>query len=93
MCIAMSCGIGHRDCSDLVLLWLWPAAAAPIGPLAQELPLATGMALKSNKRKKKNSIISMMLCVKAIGRHSPIYLDSESRSHKEHVKIYSKINH
>jgi len=34
--------------SDPTLLWLWrrPAAAAPIRPLAQELPYAAGVALK-----------------------------------------------
>ena len=39
---------GHRCCLDLALLWLWcrPAAVAPIRPLAQELPYATGVALK-----------------------------------------------
>ena len=39
----------------LLLLWLWcrPAAAAPIQPLAWELPHATGVALK---RKKKKSV-------------------------------------
>ena len=33
---AMSCGVGHRHGSDLVLLWLWrrPAATALIRPLA-----------------------------------------------------------
>jgi len=33
---AVSCGVGPRRGSDLVLLWLWrrPAAAAPIQPLA-----------------------------------------------------------
>ena len=38
---------------DLALLWLWcrPAAAAPIGPLAWELPYAVGMAPKSKKEK------------------------------------------
>ena len=38
-----------------VLLWLWcrPAAAAPIGPLAWELPYAVGGVLeKTNKQKK-----------------------------------------
>ena len=45
----------HRDNSDPVLLWrwLWPAAAALIGPLAWELPYAEGAALKSQKKKKK----------------------------------------
>ena len=34
--VAVSCGVGHRRGSDLVLLWLWcrPAAEAPIQPLA-----------------------------------------------------------
>jgi len=34
------CGVGHRDGSDLALLWLRcrPAATAPIRPLAWELP-------------------------------------------------------
>ena len=42
--IAVSCGVGHRRGSDLVLLWLWcrPTAAAPIQPLAWELPCAVG---------------------------------------------------
>ena len=37
--IAVSCGVGGRPVSDLVLLWLWCrwAAAALIGPLAWEL--------------------------------------------------------
>ena len=47
--VVMSCGIGLRRGLDLALLWLWCrlAAAAPIGPLAWELPYATGGALKS----------------------------------------------
>ena len=51
----MICGIGRRCCSDLALLWVWhgPAAAAPIQPLAWELPHAEGAALKS-KSKKQN---------------------------------------
>ena len=54
----MSCGVGHRHGSDLALLWLWhrPAAVAPIRPLAWEPPNAAGMALKRQKKKKKESI-------------------------------------
>ena len=39
-----SWGVGHRFISDSTLLWLWrrPAAAAPIRPLAWELPYAAG---------------------------------------------------
>ena len=40
--IAMSCGVGRRCSSDLVLLWLCCrlAAAVPIQPLAWEPPYA-----------------------------------------------------
>ena len=43
---------------DLALLWLWcrPAAAAPIQPLAWELPYATGAVLKQNKTKKQTKL-------------------------------------
>ena len=50
--IAVSWGVGQRCCLDPALLWLWhrPAAAAPIRPLAWELPYAMGAALKTNKK-------------------------------------------
>ena len=56
----MICGVGCRHSSHLVLLWQWhqPAAAAPIQPLAWELPYAMGAALKRQK-KKKSSIWSV----------------------------------
>ena len=38
---------------ELWWLWLWPAAAAPIRPLAWELPYAAGVALKKAKDKNK----------------------------------------
>ena len=51
----MSCGVGCRLGLDLALPWLWDrtAAAAPIGPLAWELPYATDAALKSNNNNNK----------------------------------------
>ena len=51
----MSCGVGHRQGLDLVLLWLWCrlATAAPIGPLAWEPAYAEGVALKRRKKQKK----------------------------------------
>ena len=47
--------MGCRRGSDPALLWLWRrlAAAAPIRPLAWELPYAVGAALKKKKKKKK----------------------------------------
>jgi len=44
----MSCSVGCRHSSDLVLLWLWCslAAVAPIQPLAWEPQNAMGAALK-----------------------------------------------
>ena len=51
----MSCGVGHRSGSDLMLLWLWcrPTAAAPIRPLAWEPPYAASTALKKKKKKER----------------------------------------
>ena len=53
--VAVSCGIGHKDGSDPMLLWLWcrPAAVALIQPLAWEPPHAVGVALKRKKDEKK----------------------------------------
>ena len=55
----MSCGVGQRCGSDPALLWLWgrPAAAAPIQPLAWELPYASGVALKRKKEKEKEQLV------------------------------------
>ena len=36
-----------------MLLWLWPMAIAPTGPLAWKPPYAVGTALKGQKTKKK----------------------------------------
>ena len=51
--VAVSCGVGHRHGSDLVLLWLWRrlVAIAPIRPLAWERPYATlKKKLRSSRR-------------------------------------------
>ena len=52
--IAVSCGVGRRRGSNLLLLWLGcrPVAIAPIGPLAWEPPHAAGVALEKVKRQK-----------------------------------------
>ena len=50
--LPVSCGVGRRCGSDLVLLWLWhrPAATAPTRPLAWEPPYAVGAALEKTKK-------------------------------------------
>ena len=55
ICVAMSCGVGHRHGLKPTLLWLWrkPAAVASIQPLAWELPHASSVALKKKKKKMK----------------------------------------
>ena len=58
----LSRGVGRRCGSDpaLLWLWLWPAAIAPIGPLAWQPPYAMGVAQemakwqKGKKTKKKS---------------------------------------
>ena len=47
--------VDHARSSDLVLLWLWLAAAALIQPLAWELPYAMSAALKRKTNKQKNN--------------------------------------
>ena len=49
----MQGAVGHRCVLDPTLLWLWHrlAAAAPIQPLASELPYAVGAALKKKTKK------------------------------------------
>jgi len=49
----MGCGEGYRRGLDPGLLWPWhwPAATAPIRPLAWEPPYAASVALKRQKTK------------------------------------------
>ena len=66
---AVSCDVGCRYSSDLVLLGLWcrPGAIVPIGPLAWELPYATSLALK---RPKKNlNIATDAIDTKKMGKN------------------------
>ena len=55
----MSCGVGGRHGSDLVLLWQWcrPVATAVIPPLAWELSYAVSAALKKKKKKERTFFI------------------------------------
>jgi len=56
----VSCGIGLRLTSDLVLLWLWCrlGATVPIQPLAWEPPYATSAALE-----KKTKAITIIIII------------------------------
>ena len=49
----MSCGVGHRLGSDLMLLWHRLVATILMRPLAWEPPYAQGVDLKRQKDKKK----------------------------------------
>ena len=53
--VAMSCGVGRRRGSDLMLLWLWCrlAAVASIISLAWEAPYAASAALKRETKEKE----------------------------------------
>ena len=65
----MSCGVGRRCSSDLVLPWLWRrlAAIAFIKPLAWEPPYAAGTDLqnktKQNKTKDETKVIVLIFCI------------------------------
>ena len=70
----MSCGVGPRRGLDPVWLWLWrrPAAAAPTGPLAWELPCAMSAVLKRPKKKpaKKVHTFNILIYPKKIIRYT-----------------------
>ena len=75
----MSYGVGHRCSLDPLLLWLWHrvAAAAPIWPLAWELPYAASVALKA-----KNNFFKLKIKFK----------NTERRSHPGQGKMLNKLN-
>jgi len=53
--IVVSCSVGSRHTSDLLLLWLWcgPATVALLQPLAWKPPYVESSALKRPKKKKE----------------------------------------
>ena len=62
----MSRGVGRRQGLDLVLLWLWPAAVAPIRLLVWEPPHPMGAALKSLPPQKKCHLPSGSTRIKSL---------------------------
>ena len=59
--MASSRDVGCRRVLDPAWLWPRPTNAVPIRPLAQELPYASGAALKKKKERKKLGKLSMRL--------------------------------
>ena len=59
--LQQAAGVGQRCGSDPVLLWCRLAAAAPILPLAWELPYIAGVALKRKEKKKVLKQADMMV--------------------------------
>ena len=59
LAVGVSSGVGRRGDSDPALLWLWCrlATAAPIGPLAWELPYSTGADLKNRQKRKRRAAV------------------------------------
>ena len=76
----MSCGVGRRRSSDLVLLWLWCrlVATALIRPLAWEPPYAEGVALKRTKYKKKKKKHGVPICGSVDGNPTGTHGDAGS---------------
>ena len=60
----MSSDIGHRLGSDPALLWLWyrPVAAAPVRPLAWELPYATDAPPRPRKERGETHGLGEQTC-------------------------------
>ena len=102
--IVVSCGVGLRHSSNVELLWLWRrlAAAAPIQLLAQKLPYAAHVALKSknkqeNKPLNKEGLEGMYLTIIRAMYDSPtdnIILDGEKlKSFPSKIRNRTKEGH
>ena len=80
--VAVIRGVGCRYSLDPTLLWLWCrlAAIAPIGPLAWELPYATGDALKKNAGSYDGSIFNFFLDISILFSMlaAPVYILTNS---------------
>ena len=87
----MSCGAGCRFGSDLALLWLWRTTAL-IGPLAWELPYATGIALKSRKKEcLVASISELKIWVFRLKIYSELSAEKNPESKESLLSYYSKM--
>ena len=57
----MTCGVGHRRGLALALLWLWPAAVAPIRPLSLETSICCRCSPKKKKKRRRGRPPSLSL--------------------------------
>ena len=71
---------------DPVLLWLWcrVAVAAPIRPLAWELPHAAGVALRRQKKSGDKDITLSLICSLLFMKKLPIFERSPLFSRDTH---------
>ena len=76
--MATSCGIDRSYGSDPVLLWCRPAAAAPICPLAWELPYATGAGVKRKVQSTLKSTFTFIFSLRLLAlSHKHAYFPSQ----------------
>jgi len=80
----MSCGVGCRCGPDSLLLWLRYRLAAPIQPLAWDLPYAMGATLKKQK-----NITKLKMVLRKLGNHMQ---KNKTRPLTSITKINLKIN-
>ena len=71
----------------MLWLWRWPSAAALIWPLAQELPYATGAALKRKERKRKGREGKAKKRKDFLPRYERIYTRA-----RVHYQLYPTVN-
>ena len=71
----MSCGVGRRHGSDLVLLWPWhrPVATALIRPLAWEPPYAASQKTKDKKKRKFSRVQELESQINVLHRLTKIF--------------------
>ena len=87
ICVVASCSVGHRCGSDLALLWLWLAAAAPTPLLAWELIYAVGVALKTKQNKILKTTPEEILGLSQIASHLQPLNHEAPKSYRLRMKV------
>ena len=87
----MSCGVGCRRTSDLVLLWLWhrPVATAPIRPLAWEPPYAARVALERQKKFNPSLYVFLIATNNMIKLHIIINMLKNYKGQSNRLKFFN----